>query len=139
MVFRETLRLFPPVPFVGRTATKDHQLAGLHVPKDQRFFMPILTLHMDPESWGEDAESFKPARFENGLAAASKDPHAYMPFASGPRSCLGQLYAMQQAKIVLAMIVREFKFSVAPGYRHWPDMTLTLRPMLGVQLLVERA
>lgn len=140
MVLREAMRLFPPVPFTTRQVSKPQQLGPYLIPQDDNLVItvPIYTLHHDPATWGDDADEFKPERFEGGPAAAAADARAYIPFASGPRNCVGQQLAMLETKMVLAMVLQRFRFSVAPGYRHWPHNTITLRPKLGLPLLVEK-
>ncbi|GAQ88908.1 cytochrome P450 [Klebsormidium nitens] len=140
MVLRETMRLFPPVPFTTRQVSKPQQLGPYAIPQDDNLVIavPIYPLHRDPATWGADADVFNPERFENGPAGAATDARAYIPFASGPRNCVGQQLAMLETKMVLAMVLQRFRFSVAPGYRHWPHNTITLRPKLGLPLLVEK-
>ena len=138
MIINETLRLYPPAIVIIRYALMDMQLGDMFIPKDASVWIPVLALHLDKELWGEDAHEFKPQRFEQGVAHACKHPLAYIPFAFGPRNCIGQGFALMETKIVLAMILQRFSFTLSPTYRHAPVTLLTLRPKYGAQLILQR-
>ena len=74
------------------------------------------TLHQHPVIWGPDSDKYNPGRFANGVSAACKFPHVYMPFGVGPSICLGQNVAMAELKIILALILFNFKFSLTEIY-----------------------
>ncbi|XP_059434830.1 cytochrome P450 714A1-like [Corylus avellana] len=138
MVIHESLRLYPPVSAVSKEALKDLKFGDIHVPNGFTVWTLLVTLHQDPDIWGPDAEEFNPERFANGVSGACKFPHVYMPFGVGPRMCLGQNLAMAELKIILALIVSNFSFSLSPKYRHFPTMTLVITPEHGVNLLIKR-
>jgi cytochrome P450 len=137
MVIHESLRLYPPVPVVSREAFEDMKFGDIHVPKGVNVWSLVGTLHQDPDIWGPDAHEFNPERFANGASGACKLPHVYMPFGVGPRTCLGQNFAMAELKILLALIVSNFSFSLSPKYRHSPTLRLVIEPENGVNLLIE--
>ncbi|KAL6598454.1 hypothetical protein ACP70R_046153 [Stipagrostis hirtigluma subsp. patula] len=134
MVINETLRLYPPATLLPRMAFEDITLGGggggLRVPKGASVWIPVLAIHHDEAVWGADAHEFRPERFAPGRAR----PWAgrFLPFASGPRNCVGQAYAMVEAKVVLAMLLASFRFGISDEYRHAPVNVLTLRPRHGV-------
>uniref|UniRef100_A0A2N9FED0 Cytochrome P450 n=1 Tax=Fagus sylvatica TaxID=28930 RepID=A0A2N9FED0_FAGSY len=138
MVIHESLRLYPPVAVVSREAFKDMKFGDIHVPKGVNLWTLVLTLHTDPEIWGPDAYNFNPDRFANGITGACKHPHLYMPFGVGPRVCLGQNLAMIELKILIALILSNFSFSLSPSYSHSPALTLVIEPKHGVNLLVKK-
>lgn len=138
MVINESLRLYPPVPIMSRELLENMKFGDIYVPKGVAIWTLAATLHQHPDIWGPDADKFNPERFANGVAGACKFPHVYMPFGVGPRICLGQNFAMAELKILLALILSNFKLSLSPKYKHSPTMKLTIEPEHGVNLLVTK-
>lgn len=135
MVLFEALRLYCPVIGTIRKAAKDMNLEGITVPKGTVISIPIAIIHRRKDLWGEDANEFNPMRFENGITKAAKHPNALLGFSIGPRACIGQDFAMMEAKIVIAMIVQRFSFSLSPDYKHMPADMLTLQPQYGLPII----
>lgn len=108
-VIKETMRLYPPVPMVGRLMSEDVQLDEYTVPKGTTITIGVYYLHRDPRFY-PDPEKFDPDRFlpENTV---SRHPYAYLPFSAGPRNCVGQKFAMYEEKSMLSSIVRNYKIS----------------------------
>ncbi|XP_021600684.2 LOW QUALITY PROTEIN: cytochrome P450 714C2-like, partial [Manihot esculenta] len=138
MVIHETLRLYTPVPLIAREALKDMKLGNINVPKGVNIWTMVSLLHTDPEIWGSDSYKFNPERFANGIAGACKYPFSYMPFGAGPRVCLGQHFATVELKILLALILSNFSFTISPRYVHSPIFNLVVKPDHGVNLLVKK-
>ncbi|KAF7816584.1 cytochrome P450 714A1-like [Senna tora] len=138
MVIQETLRLYPPAAFVSREAYEDVQIGNIKVPKGVCLWTLIPTLHRDPEIWGADANEFKPERFSEGVSKACKFPQAYVPFGLGTRLCLGKNFAMVQLKVVLALIISNFSFSLSPSYTHSPAYRMIVEPGHGVYILIRK-
>lgn len=132
MVINESLRLYPPATLLPRMAFEDIKLGDLFIPKGLSIWIPVIAIHHSEELWGNDANEFKPERF------ASKSTFAqgrhFMPFAAGPRNCVGQTFAMMEAKIILAMLISKFSFNISDNYRHAPIVVLTIKPKYGVQV-----
>ena len=137
MFLLETLRLYAPVSAIQRKAGSDLEVGGIKVPEGTVLTIPIATIHRDKEVWGEDANEFKPMRFENGVTRAGKHPNALLSFSSGPRSCIGQNFAMIEAKAVIAVILQRFSFSLSPKYVHAPMDVITLRPKFGLPMILK--
>ncbi|OAY23989.1 cytochrome P450 714C2 [Manihot esculenta] len=138
MVIQETMRLYPPVPIIAREALNDMKLGDIKVPKGVNIWSTVSLLHTDPETWGPDSYKFNPERFANGIASACKYPFLYMPFGVGPRVCLGQNLAMVELKILMALILSNFSFTISPKYIHSPTFNLVIKPEHGVNLLVKK-
>lgn len=138
MVIQETLRLYPPAALMMRQALTDIKLGNLDVPRGAIVQVARSVLHLDKEAWGLDADEFRPDRFANGVAAACKPSHMYVPFGHGPRTCIAQNLAMTELKVVLARLLSKFAFSPSPRYRHAPAFRLTIEPGFGMPLVVTR-
>lgn len=137
-MIQETLRLYPASPIFARQLYGDMRFGDLHLTKGTSLWIPILYFHYDFKLWGPDANQFKPERFARGVSGACKHPHLYMPFGFGPRTCLGQNFAMVQLKTVLALILSRYKVSPSPKHRHSVDLRLILGPKHGVHIVIEK-
>ncbi|XP_052211319.1 cytochrome P450 714C2-like [Diospyros lotus] len=138
MVIQETLRLYPPAAYLAREAFQDIDFKGFQIPKGTTVQIPVAVLHHHPEVWGPDVHQFRPERFANGTLGASKIPHTFMPFGVGPRTCLGQHFAISELKVILSLILSRFSFTLSPAYQHSPAFSLVIEPKEGVILHVKR-
>ncbi|KAL6198870.1 hypothetical protein ACLB2K_028658 [Fragaria x ananassa] len=135
MIINESLRLYPPVIELVKKAEREVRLGKLIVPANIDLVIPIVALHHDTQIWGQDAGLFKPDRFSEGVAKATKDNMAALiPFGMGPRACVGLNFATTETKIALSMILQRYTFTLSPGYVHSPLHFITLRPQNGVQV-----
>jgi cytochrome P450 len=133
-IIEEALRLYPPAALVSRTARAKDTLCGREINPGDTVMIPIYTLHRHHMLW-DDPDAFQPERFLNGHGP---ERFAYLPFGDGPRICIGQSFAMQEAVIILATLLSRFKFSLTDTQPE-PVMILTLRPEGGVWLHAEPA
>ncbi|CAI0543049.1 unnamed protein product [Linum tenue] len=138
MVLNESLRLYPPTIATIRRTRADVELGGYKVPRGTELLIPILALHHDQAVWGNDVNEFNPGRFADGVARAAKHPAAFIPFGLGARSCVGQNLAIMQAKLTLAMVIRRFRFKLAPTYKHAPTVLMLLYPQYGAPVIFEK-
>ena len=113
------------------------KLGSLSIPAGTQLVLPVLAIHHDQDLWGSDANEFNPARVSDGIAKAAKHPLAFMPFGFGPRICVGQNFALLEAKVVLAMILQRFSFVTSPSYAHAPALAITMKPEHGVQVILK--
>ncbi|KAF9590700.1 hypothetical protein IFM89_036824 [Coptis chinensis] len=138
MILHEVLRLYPSVIHQFRYTSTKIKIGEFSLPAGVHLILPTLLINHDHEVWGDDADEFRPVRFSEGIAKASKDHVAYFPFGWGPRICVGQNFAMIEAKMALAMILQHFAFQLSPSYAHAPYTVITLQPQHGAQIILHR-
>lgn len=132
-VIKEALRLYPPIHIGNRRVAEDVEFAEGKVPAGERMFYSIYLTQRDPEIW-ENAENFCPERFSHGRKTP---PMSYIPFGGGPRSCIGAAFGQAEARIVMAHLLKTFKFEFTNHPIH-PHMGATLEPRPGVLMKVAR-
>ena len=138
MIINESLRLYPPVISISREVEREARLGTFHLPANVNLFISNLAVHHDTEVWGHDAHLFKPERFAEGVAKATRNNiAAFLPFGLGPRNCVGFNFAIAEAKIAMAMILQRYSFTLSPAYVHSPVQVLTVRPQNGVQVILQ--
>ncbi|OVA00334.1 Cytochrome P450 [Macleaya cordata] len=138
MILNEVLRLYPPTTTLLRTTRKKIKLGDIYYPAGVQLFTPVHMLHHDPDLWGEDVNEFNPERFSGGIAKASKDQLSFFPFGWGPRICIGQNFALIEAKVALSKILQHFSFELSPSYAHAPQVLLNLYPQRGAQIILRK-
>ncbi|EAI3822436.1 cytochrome P450 [Campylobacter coli] len=127
-IFKESLRLYPPVGFFAREAKKDTKIRDKMVKKGSGVVVAPWLIHRHESFWAGPHE-FRPSRFESEY---KKD--AYLPFGAGERICIGQGFAMQEAILILANILRKYKLELEEGFV--PDVVgrLTVRSANGMNI-----
>ncbi|CAH1397983.1 unnamed protein product [Nezara viridula] len=120
-VIKESLRLYPSVPIIGREAIEDVFLpsSGFLIPKGTQITMAIYALHRREDLF-PDAEKFNPDRF----LEPQKHPYAYIPFSAGPRNCIGQKFAMLDMKVIISNLVLHYKIKSKKDILPSPEMLL---------------
>jgi cytochrome P450 len=114
-VIKESLRLLPPTPTSMRTTAAPCELGGFALPKGATiFYSPFLT-HRFPELY-EEPDRFQPQRWET----LSRTPYEYLPFAAGPHRCIGAEFALLEIKVVVAMLLQQYRLAVVPNARIEP-------------------
>ncbi|KAG8654247.1 cytochrome P450 CYP749A22 [Manihot esculenta] len=138
MIINETLRLYSPSITMMREVHKGTRLGKLVAPARMDVLVSILALHHDPEIWGEDVHLFKPERFAEGVAKATRNNiAAFCPFGLGPRNCVGMSFSMAETKIVLSMILQRYRFTLSPNYVHSPIVLIAVSPQKGLQVTLQ--
>jgi len=136
MIVREVLRLYPPASGFAREPIEDIDLGGYQVPKGSLVNAFVYALHRDPRFF-DDPESFKPERFAPGWE--DRIPrYAYLPFGGGPRVCIGNGFAMMEARLILATMAQRDRWSLEPGQTIVPVQLVTLRPKYGMRMRLTR-
>jgi len=133
-VFREALRLYPPVPMMVREAAGPERLRDRDVPKGAQIVLSPWHLHRHERLW-DNPDGFDPGRWqtENGRKCMRE---AYMPFSAGPRVCTGAGFAMVEGPLLLSMLMRRFRFERITGQDPVPVAFLTVRARDGIRLRV---
>ncbi|WP_077194065.1 cytochrome P450 [Streptomyces lydicus] len=126
-VLNEALRLWPTAAAFSRQAREDTLLGGRY-PLKAGDLVTVLTpmLHRDPV-WGDNPELFDPSRF-SPEAEAARSPHAYKPFGTGERACIGRQFALHEATMLLALLAHRYRLIDHGDYRLRIKETLTLKP-----------
>lgn len=135
LVLKESLRLYPPAPTVGREALADIELGGYQVPKGTIVIVPIHVAHRDAR-WFPEPEKFDPLRFTKEQEA-TRPRFAYFPFGGGPRICIGNSFAEMEANLLLAAIAQRYCLRLADARPIIPKATITLRPSAEVRVRLE--
>ncbi|NXY46599.1 CP46A hydroxylase, partial [Ceuthmochares aereus] len=127
-VLKESLRLYPPVPGTVRWLEKEHIINNVRIPANTTLvFSTYIMGRM--ERYFKDPLTFNPDRFSKD---APKPYYCYFPFSLGPRSCIGQVFAQMEAKVVMAKLLQRFEFQLAPGQSFKLLDAGTIRPLDGV-------
>jgi cytochrome P450 len=128
-VVRETLRLLPPAPIGVRIAAEACELGGYALPKGTTVFYNEFVTHRMPALY-PDPDRFEPRRWFQ----FTPSPYEYLPFSAGPHMCIGWGFAIQEMKLVLAMIVQRYRLSIVPNSTL--DPTIGMRPKKGLPVRV---
>ena len=111
-VINETLRFYPPITdFVSREAAVDYEYNGMVIPKGTGITIAVYQLHHDPNHW-EDPDTFIPDRFLKDKSLSSSV--AFQPFGAGPRNCVGLRFALMEAKMAIARLLKSYKLVLGP-------------------------
>ncbi|XP_035479893.2 cytochrome P450 4B1-like isoform X1 [Scophthalmus maximus] len=138
MCIKESLRLYPPVPGIARQITKPMTFFdGRTLPAGFRVGTSVYGIHRNAAVW-ENPNVFDPLRFlpEN---VSKRSPHAYVPFSSGPRNCIGQNFAMNEMKVVTALTLKRYQLSEDPTCKPKIIPRLVLRSLNGIHIKIKPA
>ncbi|KFA93180.1 cytochrome P450 [Archangium violaceum] len=130
-VIKESMRLLPPVPLSQRVAAAPFEMGGYSFDAGTELIYSPYVTHRMPELYPEPAR-FLPERWK------TLDPpvYAYIPFANGPRRCIGATLAMMELKLALAMMLQRYRLALVPGSRIDREVLITLSPKHGMPMTV---
>lgn len=129
-VLEETLRLWPTAPAFtrGPRNAPGEVIGGKYfIPYGEGCQIILTAVHRDRRVWGDDAEEFNPDRFSPELKAA-RPQATYFPFGTGARACIGRQFAMQEAKLVLGMLLQRYDLVDTENYQLRVKQSLTIKP-----------
>jgi cytochrome P450 len=133
-VIKETLRLYPPIHLGQRIAATDLTFQDYDIPAGARVIYTIYLTHRMQKYWPEPAR-FHPERFGRETQRR-QTPHAYIPFGGGARNCIGAGFGLLEAKLVLARLIQQFKFTLIEN-RVQPHLGATLMPHPTVMMRID--
>eukprot|EP00058_Branchiostoma_floridae_P023900 XP_002609390.1 hypothetical protein BRAFLDRAFT_59660 [Branchiostoma floridae] len=136
MCLKEAMRLHSPVPFISRTVTEDTVIDGVHIPEGSYIGIHLYALHHNPDIWGDQHMEFDPSRFHPDRKK-DMDSHAFMPFSAGQRNCIGQNFALNEEKVILARLLQKFTFDLDPARPVEKDMIVVMKTRDGMWMKVK--
>ena len=135
-VITESMRLYPPVPGIVREPVKPDIVGGYEIPPGATVRMHQWVVHRDPR-WYDDPLAFQPERWTDEMER-SLPKLAYFPFAAGPRRCIGDRFAMLEARLILATVYGQYHLELVPGTDLDLMATITARPKHEIPMTVRR-
>ncbi len=135
-IFREVLRLYPPITFIPRVAAEATTIAGRKVKRGAMIMVAPWTIHRNAAVW-RDPDRFDPDRFMPGRDAETR-PGSYIPFGLGPRICVGAAFAMIESALILARLARRYDLEPVDPSSVRPVARLTTRPAREIMCRVRR-
>lgn len=134
MVIKETLRLYPSVPFYARNVTENMEFDGNIIPKGVRITLYIYGFNRDPEYY-PDPERFNPSRFEE----VDRKPYSFLSFSAGARNCIGQKFAMLEMKCTISKVLRNFQLLPAtPEHKLELSSETVLKSKNGINIKLKK-
>ena len=133
-VVMESMRVYPPVAMVVRQSTRDLSIGGVAITPRDNVFVPIYAIHHHHRLW-PNPEAFDPDRFTPD-AVKARHRWSYLPFAAGPRICIGMGFALLESVAILATLLPAARLSAEPGFKPTPKLRVTMRPAEGMPMRV---
>ena len=132
-VIKESMRIFPPVPWNARVTSQDTELGGYELPKGTEVFVSIYQTHHMPEIYPLP-EKFKPQRWETYEPTMFE----YNPFSAGSRICIGAGFAMMEIKILLSMLLQQYRLQYIPNQTIDRFGHIVMAPKNGIKMIVRK-
>jgi cytochrome P450 len=135
-VVDETLRMYPPAFAITRASLGPDVIGGYHFPAKASVTLLTWNAHYDPRFW-DNPDRFEPERF-TPERSAGRAAFAYLPFGAGPRQCIGNIFALNEAQLVLASLAQRYQFRLTPGHPVTPRPIFVLRTSHGLPMTAHR-
>ena len=129
------MRIHPPVWGIARRCTEETSFGGYRAPAGSYLAITIYAIHRHPDFW-PDPERFDPDRFDPDRSE-SRHSYSYIPFAAGPRACIGASMAMLEIQLVLAQLIQRFRVRPLEGHPIDHHAAVTLKPRYGMPCTIE--
>lgn len=134
-VIQEAMRLYPPIWIMERRVLADDVLGGYRIPAGSTIALSPFVTHRNP-TWWPAPEKFDPERFRPE-ATVGRQAYSYFPFGGGQRLCIGSHFAMMEATLIVALVVRAFRMELVAGRRIVPNPGITLRVRHGLHMTLQ--
>ena len=135
MILEESMRLYPGAWVFTRTNLESDQIGDYQIPAHSLIMVSPYVTHHLPSFW-ENPEEFNPERFTQEQAA-KRPRYAYLPFGGGSRQCIGEIFAMTEMQLIVAMIAQRYRLHSVPGHPVEEEPMFTLRPRHGILMTLE--
>ncbi|XP_055549735.1 cytochrome P450 4d1-like isoform X2 [Wyeomyia smithii] len=140
LVIKETLRMYPSVPFFGRKITENSEIANITFPAGANIIIMPFFMGRDPDYF-DDPLHFRPERFASEMSAEKSNPYRYVPFSAGPRNCIGQKFALAEIKSLTSKILRHYEILPPQQDQHQEESFIAeviLRPTHGIPIRLQK-
>ena len=135
MVLSESMRLYPGAWVFTRTNLQADEIGDYYIPANSLIMISPYVTHRLGAYW-ENPEEFNPERFTKENVAA-RPRYAYYPFGGGQRQCIGEVFAMTEMQLVIAMVAQQYRLNLVPGHPVEEEPMFTLRPRYGIDMTLE--
>ena len=132
---KEAMRLYPPVFVVARQTSESLELDGYKIPAGIPVNTDVRAVHRNPDTW-ENPDEYDPLRFHPSNVEG-RHPFAYIPFSGGQRNCIGQNFALNEERVVIASIVNRFKLTLVEGHKVETVPYVVLRSKCDIKVTLE--
>jgi cytochrome P450 len=135
MVLEESMRLYPGAWVFTRTNLDADKIGGYHIPAHSLIMISPYLTHRLPTFW-ENPDNFDPERFAQ-QQVTKRPRYAYYPFGGGPRQCIGEIFALTEMQLIIAMVAQKYRLHLVPGHPVEEEPMFTLRPRHGILMTLE--